>query len=178
MDFLRDEIMNGWDKDPVTINDGTLDPFDLTQQTKEILATVGLPMNAEEMKEDPFYIHFYNEPRLAQGGDYIILGDNEGSEIGIYVETGELYFLSADPVSVQRRFINSDIGKFLMFLKIYLRYRPQLVNAMECEDDEEKRSVIVNEIKRQFNQADSKALSDEESYWSVILEQVEEGLSC
>lgn len=179
MEILKKEIMNFWDEDDlVTIKDSILDQFDLSQETKKVLSSIGLPMNAEEIKEDPFYIHFYNEPSLVQGDDYIILGDNEGSKIGIYSKTEELYFLSADPVSIQRRFINSDIGKFLMFLKIYLSYRPQLVNAMECEDDEEKRLEIVDNIKRQFNQVDSKALLDEESYWSVILEQVEDGLSC
>lgn len=183
METLNKEIMNFWDEDDlVTINHEFLDPFDLSQETKMVLSSIGLPMNVEEIKGTPFYIHFYNKPKLElnlyQGEDYIILGDNEGSEIGIHSKTEELYFFSADPASIQRRFINSDIAKWLMFLKIYLSYRPQLVNAMEVEDDEDKVLAIVDHMKRKFNQVDSKALLDEESYWSVILEQIEDGLSC
>lgn len=137
--------------------------------------------NVEEVKGHPFYINFYNEPEIGlyHGDDYIILGNNESSKIGIHKKTENIHFIDETPSSsIQIRFINSDIAKFLIFLKIYLSYRPQLVDAMEVEDSEEKLLELVHNIKQHFNQIDSKALLDEESYWSVILEQVEDGLSC
>lgn len=180
MDTFKKEIMKFWNEDDlVTINDELLHQFDLSQDTKMILSSIGLPINAEDIKEDPFYINFYEEPKMElgnQGDDYVILGDNEGCKIGIYSKTDNLYII--DIYSSIRRFINTDIAKFLMFLKIYLSYRPHLVRAMEVEDDEEKVLKIVDNIKQKFNQLDSKALLDEESYWPVILEQVEDGLSC
>jgi hypothetical protein len=148
-----------------------------------VLSSIGLPMNVEEVKGHPFYINFYNEPEpglgFYEGDDYMILGDNEGSKIGIHIKTGNMYFLdAASSSSIQRRWMNSDIAKFLLFLKIFLSYRPLLVDAMEAEADEDKILEIVDNIEQQFNQVDSKALLDEESYWSVMLEQVKDGLSC
>ncbi|MBN2911011.1 SUKH-4 family immunity protein [Polycladomyces sp. WAk] len=181
MNDLHKEISGYWDKDDlVTISRELLDPFDLAYDTKIVLSSIGLPMNVEEVKEHPFYINFYHEPEMGLycGDDYIIIGDNESSKIGIHKKTGNIHLIEETPAAcVQIRFINSDIAKFLMFLKVYLSYRPQLVDAMG-EDDEKKLFAIVDHIKQRMNQMDSKALLDAESYWSVILEQVEDGLSC
>jgi len=178
---LHKEISGFWDKDDlVPISRELLDQFDLAYDTEMVLSSIGLPMNVEEVKEQPFSINFYHEPEMGLycGDEYIIIGDIESSKIGIHKKTGNIHLIDEPPSAcIQIRFINSDIAKFLMFLKVYLSYRPQLVDAME-EDDEKKLFAIVGHIKQHMNQMDSKALWDEESYWSVLLEQVEDGLSC
>ena len=55
---------------------------------------------------------------------------------------------------------------------IYLIYNDRLMSA---EDDEI--SILIGEIRQKFNRVDERALDDEENWWSVILEQVEDGLA-
>lgn len=176
---FKNEIKEFWGDHLVTINHEILDQLDLSQVTKTLLSSIGLPVNSEKVKGSPFYLHFYDKPKIKlddQGDRYLIIGDNEGNELGIHLRTSRLYYIDSC-FDRGKRFINVDISKFLMFLKIYLNYQPQMISAMEM-DNEERLLGIVEKIKQQFHQVDGKALVDEETYWSVILEQVEDGLSC
>lgn len=175
---FKKEIKGVWGDYLVTIHYELLHQSDLSQVTKTFLSSIGLPVNAEDVKESPFYLHFYDKPKLKldnQGDQHLIIGDNEGNELGIHLGTSFLYYMDSY-LDAEKRFINIDIAKFLMFLKIYLSYRPQLRSAMDI-DNEERILGIVKTIKEKFNQIDEKALENEETYWPVILEQVEDGLS-
>ena len=46
---------------------------------------------------------------------------------------------------------------------------------MSADGDEV--DVLIGEIRQKFKHVDERVLDDEENWWSVILEQVEEGLA-
>lgn len=69
------------------------------------------------------------------------------------------------------RIINSSIEHFINFLQIYFTRRPELSKA-----DDEEAVEIVRSMRDDFDKLDAMALSNEENWWAVILEQTEQGL--
>ncbi|KFZ41269.1 SUKH-4 family immunity protein [Thermoactinomyces vulgaris] len=176
---LTKELKAFWKDQLVPFHHEQLPQSGLSDSTLTFLSSVGLPLDSEKVKGSPFYLHFYDQPKMKrdhEGEDYLMIAENEGNEIGIHCQTDCLYYLDSF-FAKGKRWMNADLSTFLMFLKIYLRHQPQLIDSMETGDEERIRG-IVGEIKRQFHQFDPKALGEEETYWAVILEQVEDGLIC
>lgn len=98
-----------------------------------------------------------------------IIGHDYGTDICID-SNGEI--ISSDPEQeLPTRFINKDLKTFLEFLNIFSEY------YIQCgETDEEEQMQLLENIKEEFNRVDSRALDNEENWWSVILEQIEMGL--
>ena len=92
---------------------------------------------------------------LGYGNGYLL---NQNSEI-VSVEPDHKY---------PTRFINKNMESLFKFIAVYLSYEDKIKNA---DDDNIDRKII--EIKRKFNKIDVQALSNEENWWSILLEQLE-----
>ena len=116
-------------------------------------------------------ISFYNEFERISNKDenYVVIGDDYGTKLCISEKTNAVVSIDVESISI--RFINSNIKSFLNFLQIYFTRRLELSNA-----DDEEAIEIVKSIRDNFNMLDSSALNDEDNWWSVILEQTEQGL--
>ncbi len=68
---------------------------------------------------------------------------------------------------VPSRFVNSSIGQFLDFLDVF---RTEWLRRPNLADQDAAGQVLV--LRKQFRQNDATALTDDESWWSVILEQM------
>jgi hypothetical protein len=68
------------------------------------------------------------------------------------------------------RFANESIAQLSRMIEIYAEYR-ELVRTLSDEEAEQ----WVLRIAQRMTECDQRALSDPESYWSVILEQMEYG---
>ena len=137
----------------------------LSNNTKKILCDIGLPkeplsfiqFNIEEMKD------------IIIDEEHIVIGNDFGTNICI---NHKEEIVSIDPKGEYPiRFINKNLEIFLNFIIIFLLYEDKINDI----DDDEIHQVIW-EIRKNFDVIDIQALSDEENWWSIILEQVELGI--
>ena len=68
------------------------------------------------------------------------------------------------------RFINKNLETFLKFIVVILSYENEI---NEANDDEINQ--VIQKVRTEFNMIDIQALSSEENWWSIILEQIELG---
>ena len=105
-------------------------------------------------------------PLTAAGETYSIVGDDYGTKIGLS-RNEDVW--SVDPErQMPRRFINTSIAHFVLFLGLY----EQFENAKESGN----REPYLSELRTQFHESDLFALSNEDNWWSLILEQIGLGL--
>lgn len=98
--------------------------------------------------------------------EHMVIGWDLGTDICVN-QNGEI--VSVDPAhEYPTRFINKNMESFFQFIAVYLSYKDEITNA-----DEDNMVRIITEIKRKFNKIDIQALSNEENWWSVLLEQLE-----
>ena len=69
------------------------------------------------------------------------------------------------------RFINKNLESFLKFVVILLLQENDITEA-----DDDEINQIMQKIRTEFNMIDIRALSSEENWWSIILEQIELGV--
>jgi hypothetical protein len=104
-------------------------------------------------------------PLTAAEETYSIVGDDYGTKIGLG-RNGDVW--SVDPEhQLPRRLINTSIAHFVLFLGLY----EQFENAQETGN----REPYLSELRTQFEESDLFALSNEDNWWSLILEQIELG---
>lgn len=138
----------------------------LPEKYKKMLCEDGLP-------EVPLHFLHFN----TQGDDLVIVNDDcigigrdNGTEICINPNNE---IVSVDTYGVYpQRFVNSSLKSLFECVAIYLTYSDRL---MSVDDDEI--GVLIGEIRQKLSHVDEKALDDEENWWPVILEQVEDGLA-
>ena len=146
------------------ITSKVLEGFTIPLETKNILETVGLPINVDSLNVK-FYCANLVEKVFYENEKYLIIGDDYGTKICIKQNTGEVY--SIDPNNEYTpRFINSNIQCFLQFLIVYINKESELM-----EIDDKKAKAIMDKMKNEFLSLDGKALECEENWWSVVLEQ-------
>ena len=137
---------------------------DLSNDTKKILCDIGLPY-------DPINFIQFNIGEIDNikfNEEYIIIGNDFGTNICIN-HKDELVSVDMEneyPV----RFINENLESFLKFVVILL--------LMENEINEagDEINQIMKKIRTEFDMIDIQALSSEENWWSIILEQIEMGV--
>ena len=137
----------------------------LSTKSKRILCDIGLP--EKPLNFIQFNIRAIKNIKLED--EYFIIGNDYGTNICIN-QKDEI--VSVDPEhEYPTRFINQNLEYLLKFIVVFLSYEKVIINT----SDEDVHNVIEN-VKREFEEIDIQALSDEENWWSVILEQIELGL--
>lgn len=138
---------------------------DLSKNTMRILCDIGLPY--EPLNFVQFNIREIENIRLNK--DYIVIGNDFGTSICI---NNKDELISVDNRNeYPNRFINNCLESFLKFVVIYLSYENEI---NEAGDDEI--SQVIQKIRAEFDVIDIYALSNEENWWSIILEQIEMGI--
>ena len=138
--------------------------YDLTNNTKNILCDIGLPL------EPLYFIHFYTEDmeNIILDEEHIIIGNDLGTNICIN-NKDEIVAIDKEG-KYPKRFINKNLEAFLEFIVIYLSYEYIMKDTNDDIDQ------TIQEIREKFDMIDAQALNSEENWWSLILEQVELGL--
>ena len=138
---------------------------DLSNSTKKILCDIGLPY--EPLNFIQFNIEEIDNINFDE--EYIIIGNDFGTNICV---NNKDEVVSVDGESEYPiRFINKNLESFLEFVVIILKYE----NEIEESDDDEIHQVM-QKIRKEFDEVDIKALSSEDNWWSIILEQFELGV--
>lgn len=138
---------------------------DLSNDTKKILCDIGLPYAPIN------YVQFNigEIENIILNEEYIIIGNDFGTNICIN-HKDELVSVDMEneyPI----RFINKNLEAFLKFVVILLSLENEINEADDDEIDQ-----IMQKIRTEFDMIDSLALSNEENWWSIILEQIEMGV--
>lgn len=153
----------------IPVSSASLDQFPLPEDTKWFLQSEGLP------REPGLLIHLYADTEALEIQRqnlqrFLIIGDDSGTALGIREHTGEIY--SFDPVGkLPTRFVNSSILALLTCVEMYIKAQPELIEASD-----EHASEIVASMREAFRRRDARSLDHPETWWSVILEQVEDGM--
>lgn len=138
----------------------------LSPYTKEILCNIGIP--EEPIESLKFDVRLNEDIQLFE--ENIVIGNNEGINICIN-QKNEI--IAIDPQDkLFSRYINKDLKSFLDYIVIFLISKEKALNAK----NENEKQKILEEMLKKFDILDKFALSDEENWWSVIVEQIEMGL--
>ncbi|WPC42644.1 SUKH-4 family immunity protein [Clostridium sp. JS66] len=163
MDKISEDIIRFWGDSLKKIDGKLFKESLLSKETIEFLIRVGLPIDNDVL------INFKNSSEIKENDKFITIGDDFGTQIGIHQNTNEI--ISFDSTNeLPQRFINTNIKSLLQFLMIYIDNQLRLADAADEEAVE-----IVNRVREEYTKIDEHALADDENWWSVILEQTEEG---
>lgn len=183
MDTLTEQLLDYWGNEftPIAV-DQPLAAF-ATDQTAEFLRSVGLPSKRSKVAakiRDITLIEFYNDPspikQFVVGGEkYFSLGQHEDWDdfVGLKEKSGEVFYLQGmDTTAPEASFVNSNLKlHFYFWLLLFHNYLSKASTILQKE-----RKQTARTLRKEFKRLDKLALLDENSYWSVIVEQIEDGL--
>lgn len=136
----------------------------LSVEDKNILCEIGLP----ELPLD--FIHFdVKDIENIIYEEYVIIGGDNGTYICIN-EKGNIVSVDKEQ-EYPTRFVNINLESLLKFILVFWEYQDVIINA-----EDEELYTIIKQIRYKFDSIDIQALSDEENWWAIILEQIEQGL--
>lgn len=138
---------------------------DLSNNTKKILCDIGLPY--EPLNFIQFNIEEIEDIKLDK--DYIIIGNDLGTNICVNHKDEIVSIDTENEYPI--RFINKDLETFLKFIVIFLSHENEIEEADDDEIDQ-----VMQKVRKEFDMTDIRALSSEENWWSIILEQIELGV--
>lgn len=119
-------------------------------------------------------ITFYFESPSIQkieinGKEYLVLGDDYGTKLCAELTSENIFSVDVEG-ELPTRYINSSIENFILFIMIFEQYQKSL------DEDEDENMNKLSELQSTFNKYDKAALDGEENWWSVIIEQIDDGL--
>lgn len=104
-------------------------------------------------------------------GHYYRIGDDGGGQLCLESGTGRL--VSIDPLGRYCfRFVNSSLGLFLEFLRMFDAYTSGVCAMTDNVILERARDMV-----RHMMDADAMAITTKGSWWGSVIEQIEEELS-
>lgn len=184
-----EEIRMFWGEALVKLSQAVVEPLAIDMATKQFLADVGLPRQVAIFPDEDLTLEFHIDGPFKTDmykGQAVTLISQMG-EAGIYV------YIAADGTILNRtgsgykdeqwRFMNSSLEQFLTFIVIYKRlypdfwFRPDIdFDDLDDEEQEEKLAQLAADFRAQFEPSDPKAFENDETWWSVAIEQMEAGL--
>jgi hypothetical protein len=99
---------------------------------------------------------------------FYIIGNDYEDVLGIKQSNLSVFSISEN----EKVFINSSFEQLIDC--IY--YFNQIIDLLEEDYSEKKRKKEVNTVSKRIKEIDKDALTEDDSWWSLILEQVEDGL--
>lgn len=165
--MIDEEIRQLWSGQLVPVSSESL-PAWLSPETRAFLTGIGLPRDAPlnvtlDLGRQPASF-------TVAGTEYLAIGDDYGTQLGIEVGTDEVWSIGPDG-ALPKRFVNSTVGALVAFLGLYIKYQPALQGASDEEAEE-----IVAQLRDEFAAVDEAAVDGVENWWSVVLEQTALGL--
>ena len=165
---IEARVKQWWGDRLVPVPESALVGRRLSMRTHSFLTKVGVPRDA------PGQVTFYTgdeplRPLAVAGETYWVVGDDYGTEITLSIR-GDVW--SIDPEGqLPRRFINASIAHFVLFLGLY-----EAEYEGVGDTDNREPVAIEGELRTQFDEYDLFALANAENWWSLVLEQIGQGL--
>ena len=114
----------------------------------------------------------FNEDIISKevnGEMFYIIGNDYEDLLGIRKLDLNVFSISDNDMV----FINSSLEQLIDCINCFIN---SIIDLDEDDFDEEKRTKEVRMVSKKIKNIDKKALLDENYWWSLILEQVEDGL--
>jgi hypothetical protein len=163
---IEAEVADFWGHNVVRWNGAALRRAGVSDADASFLDRVGMPRNVNWTLD---FASAAQEVRTLPGhASMVVIGGDDQNPICLRVSDGNVVCVEEDGLE---RFMNSTIFALADFLCAYQVYRAQVG---DLEDDAIDELIAATESKMRIT--DAAALSNEENYWSVVLEQMEEGL--
>ena len=145
----------------------TLNQLGIGPRAAYVLGEVGLPVAV-----DPLFVFTPAEsmPSDRQPGRLIRFGTDGGSSLCLTPPDDAVVSLPAAP-ELPVRYVNADLESFAGFLLEVCRARRQFADLDDAQID-----AMIDDLQRQLQRADETAFADPEHWWSVIFEQLRDGL--
>lgn len=144
-----------------------LDRVELPAEAARFLAEVGLPLRTDwlfELKELEMLTH----PR--RPGRYCRFGSDLANELCASADTGQVVSVSLDAEHLDR-FVNTSVPLFAEFLMLVTAERIRFPGLADDEIDQ-----VVAALEYRLQELDPPALHSPDNWWSVIIEQLQDGL--
>ncbi|WP_435016439.1 SUKH-4 family immunity protein [Tundrisphaera sp. TA3] len=119
---------------------------------------------------EPLLLTFYGV-RTRTKGQFAVIGDDEGTEFCIEPSTGSVLSIDFEG-QVPTRFVNSSIGQLSRFVDGYADY----ARRVGLVQSEEEAAAMVRELRERLLLIDAGAFETPECWWTLVLEQAEDGL--
>jgi len=112
---------------------------------------------------------FYRAPlEVVEGA--VVIGRDDGAELRVDLADGHVSSVGTEG-DLPSRFVNSSMDQLACAIAAYRDYA-----ARACDVDDDEGTRLVQELRRRLEILDAGAISDPERWWSLILEQAEDGL--
>lgn len=143
-----------------------LDRFDIRSAAAEALGVSGLPVSAEPL----FEATSLATVPCAGRRDLVRFGTDFGTSICVDPPNGEVLSVPED-AALRVRFVNSDVESFATFLLETCKTRPKFPDLGDDEID-----AAIEVLEARLFTIDPPAFADPDTWWSVIFEQLRDGL--
>ena len=173
----KEDIRALWGNAIIEYPSGVVAELAIPADSRTFLHDTGLPLESE------LEVRFSNEVAVLEefiGTDNLAakpdernsyrIGTDGGTEICLKRGSGEV--VSVDPTGqLPSRFVNSSIASFIVCLGIFAKYRTRIARLADDEIDE-----LIPSTEAEIRKADDHALNHAENWWSVVVEQMQDGL--
>jgi hypothetical protein len=169
------EIVNFWGAENLKRwAEKNLRALNIPQSSKLFLMEVGFPWNEHwgfrierETEELPSLPNNRNLRRICFFG--------HGASICLDEEQGGSVLWVSGPKLTRQSYVNSDVRSFAQFLVLCEGFA-RTGQTVPKKDYMDYAHMMVPMIEERMRKIDPKALEDEESLWSITIEQMEDGL--
>jgi hypothetical protein len=118
---------------------------------------------------EPLLLTFYRPP-LQVSDHRVVIGNDGDAELHVELDSGHVLSVAAH--GGPTRFVNSSIARLRASIDAYVRYADRVTGV---NDDADARH-LVEQLRRAIANIDNAATENPEAWWSVILEQADDGL--
>jgi len=127
---------------------------------------IGTRMPELPTSYEPLLLTFH-QPRLVDGA--MVVGNDDGAQLVLVSDA----VFSVDPKGrLPRRFVNSSIAAFASCIEAHREYCDAVTNASSEAEELRVGELLAAALAK----IDSAALADPENWWSLVVEQVRDGL--
>ncbi len=165
-----EEIIKFWGRDNLKRwPEASLRDVAIPASSKSFLAEVGLPFRVDwTLRFDP---EANQLPRLPNKSHYRRIGFDDVVPICLDEQHGGRIVAVEREVGGTERYINSSVECFGECLVYYQQYRTSVRGVTEDEV-----AKLITTTEERMRKADPTAFGDSNNWWSVILEQMNQGL--
>jgi hypothetical protein len=162
----HDDLVRLWGEANVVRPNVDTQVISLPADAITVLRDVGLPRHADPL----FEVRDLAMIRIpGRHGPYCRFGSDEGSDLCVSAETGEVGSFSPAG-EYPARFVNTSLPLFVEFLVSVSAERSRFPGLDDDEIDH-----LVAALDERLQQLDEPAFADPDNWWSVIFEQLRDG---
>jgi hypothetical protein len=165
MRITRQDVLRVWSADQLVILESSPALRYLPEDARRIISEIGLPSSAEPLYEyEPLSMETHAASKYwrigTDGGTSLLVGDSDSAVTSIS-PTGEY------PI----RHVNASLECFLIFLSRVMATRREFQDMADDDIDD-----AIDALYRDLLVVDASAFRDPDSWWSVVFEQMKDGL--